>query len=560
MPKRMVGGLIVVLVMAFAAHGFQTLSRLHSNPNPPPREALDRLNLNTSWRAYIPTDGRKDGFLSIQLHDKHLIAQTRSGLIALLDAETGRTVWRTRLGLPYQQALPLAFNYSTIFVVNGTNLHALDRETGTQRWHFNLPAGLSAPPVADERQIYLCAANSRLYAYRLPLVLPGETPSKSDYSPPTIDPSKRPTPEEMARKSASPALTYFTSVRQSGSELGSGPQPLLNWSVVTRLRIELAPVYSKNTLFVCSPENTYFAIDKAPEGRPVPLEPYRLNTDGPINVPPGSFDETAYVGSADDNLYAINIDTGRMLWRFTAGSPITREPAATQADVFTTSQRGGLARINRDTGEPAWRIARGDRSLPSNTEADRFLASNPKFVYATDRSGRLLVLDRGRGTKLSSYDLREFAFPVVNVVTDRLYLAANNGLIVCLHDKEYREPVRHRQLVEDKQNPTLALKDALLQSVTMKEGENKRTVRDLLQELGKRHGLEFDFGNKAFRAEKIEPAADQEIFSPRADNIPLQEHLKNILDKVEARFEIVGGIIFVLPKKQAAKPAAAEEK
>ena len=92
--------------------------------------------------------------------------------------------------------------------------------------------------------------------------------------------------------------------------------------------------------------------------------------------------------------------------------------------------------------------------LESNPDADRFLAANPKFVYAADRSGRLLVLDRARGHKLSGYDTHFFHVPVINEVTDRIYLAANSGLIVCLHDKDYATPYRQRRAEEESSNPT----------------------------------------------------------------------------------------------------------
>ena len=52
------------------------------------------------------------------------------------------------------------------------------------------------------------------------------------------------------------------------------------------------------------------------------------------------------------------------------------------------AQRLLLARLDRGTGEPMWRIPRGNRVLNSQPDVDRVLAVNPKFVYATDRSGR----------------------------------------------------------------------------------------------------------------------------------------------------------------------------
>ena len=46
---------------------------------------------------------------------------------------------------------------------------------------------------------------------------------------------------------------------------------------------------------------------------------------------------------------------------------------------------------------------------------------------ATDPAGR-------RSVPLSGYDFAAFNVPVVNTVSDRLFLAADNGLLVCLRD------------------------------------------------------------------------------------------------------------------------------
>ncbi len=110
--------------------------------------------------------------------------------------------------------------------------------------------------------------------------------------------------------------------------------------------------------------------------------------------------------------------------------------------MYQAIDRSGLYRLRRTDGEEAW----------LNRDAARFLASNMKFVYAADPQNRLLVIDRERGTTLSTYDgTRDFVFPVHNEWTDRLYLAANNGLIVCLHDRgndtpeEMKAPPKERK-------------------------------------------------------------------------------------------------------------------
>lgn len=117
----------------------------------------------------------------------------------------------------------------------------------------------------------------------------------------------------------------------------------------------------------------------------------------------------------------------------------------------------------------------GDIVWRSDDSADHVIGANDEFVYVRDRQGRLMVFDaarptapprlrsaplasgeldataarlaeeeRKRSSPLGTINLGEFNVPVMNTVSDRVYLAADNGLIVCLRDAKakYNRPVR----------------------------------------------------------------------------------------------------------------------
>ena len=144
------------------------------------------------------------------------------------------------------------------------------------------------------------------------------------------------------------------------------------------------------------------------------------------------YGEVLYTVRGDGGLTAELLNGGFLLWRFGLTGRAARRPYATNEDVFIAVEGSGLFRIDRQTGEARW----------SNVEATRFVAANPKFVYATDRLGQLLVLDYARGTKLSTFDTRAFVVPVGNEVSDRILLASHDGLLICLHDRDYLTPLR----------------------------------------------------------------------------------------------------------------------
>jgi hypothetical protein len=113
----------------------------------------------------------------------------------------------------------------------------------------------------------------------------------------------------------------------------------------------------------------------------------------------------------------------------------------TKDAVFVAGDNTGVARVDRKTGDLVWR---------SDRAADRITAVNEEFVYVRDRQGRLLLFDAqrrvatGRAAPLTGINVAEFNVPVVNMATDRVLLAADNGLIVCLRDAspKYAAPVR----------------------------------------------------------------------------------------------------------------------
>jgi hypothetical protein len=94
--------------------------RLHTNPKAPPKDVLEKLNLKQAWHIKVPVDGLRDGFYSLQMIPGPkftlLLAQTYQGAVVAINADTGNTLWRTSVGLPYQAAQPAGWNDEAIFV------------------------------------------------------------------------------------------------------------------------------------------------------------------------------------------------------------------------------------------------------------------------------------------------------------------------------------------------------------------------------------------------------------------------------------------------------------
>lgn len=160
-----------------------------------------------------------------------------------------------------------------------------------------------------------------------------------------------------------------------------------------------------------------------------------------------------YVGLVDGTLIAIDLGAGgqengqpgaaRVEWRSTLGGLLNRRPVATPDAVYASGDHAGVTKVDALTGDVIWR---------SESTADRVLAVNEEFAYVQDRLGNLLVYDARKPTDpetrrsapLARLDVAGFNVPVTNAQTDRLFLTADNGMLVCLRDAsaKYVRPVQ----------------------------------------------------------------------------------------------------------------------
>jgi outer membrane protein assembly factor BamB len=522
-------GLAVAVVVAAAALAADR-DQVYSSPPIPPREALDRLNLRLAWSAFVQCDGRRDGLASVQLAGRQLLVQTRSGLVTALDAENGCTLWRNRVGLAYARPVPLGFNRKSVFVVNGTDLYGLDRETGAKQWQISLPNGVSVAPVAGEYQLYVSFGNTRMLAYLLP---------RSDQL------------NEATALSDVAKYVQSEDAASGGSPGTFSAVPVVTWEAVTRVPIEWVPVLGPGNVLVTSPDGELSSWLKFPKETRDAVEIYHYKiSDDPVLAQPGHYENMAYIGSRDSNVYAVDIDHGNVAWRYASGGAVRRQPIATEKDVYVVSDRLGMARIDRATGSPLWRLPRGGVMSRTNADADRFLAANAKFVYATDPSGRLLVLDRATGLKLSSYEgTRDYTVPLSNEANDRIYLAAHNGLIVCLHDREYATPFRHIRGEERSVDPKVAEVEAKLAKLITDEGKEATPLNILLKTLlGEKNGnIKYLISENAFKEAGASEAGPRLVSMPKVTNVALGEVLRRVLAQVDATYRVIEDTIVIYP-------------
>ena len=467
----------VVAVAVSVASAFGQYARVWTQPAAPPTEVLDRFNLRLGWQTAVPVTGYRDGIATIQNLGDVIIVQTRRGSVVAFDPVTGTARWQASVGLAYPVTHEVGANDSLILVANGTRIFALDRATGRDLWAVDLAATPSSPPAANADAFYVCLSNGRLSAYAFPV----ESPSAATTTSPSATPSTtRPGSgapaapgSSAARRNLSPAVLHRRRVAAptpSGALAGGGGRtvtttvgsgirsastamqvtggrtattasevnrtgrggpsptgPRLLWDHQTNLRISKRPVLGVKDVLVVGTGREALFIDKTGTNS-VPFV-----ADAPFSSPVGQYGMLAYAACTDGTIYAFDLPNRSVAWSVTAHGGFDR-PIVLDDDLFVTAERGGVTRFVRATGQFVWQ----------NPAAVAFLAGNPKFVYARDSVGRLMILDRDRGTTLATYDMGDFGPGLVNGESDRLILGADSGVLISLHDRAYPQPLQLR--------------------------------------------------------------------------------------------------------------------
>lgn len=119
----------------------------------------------------------------------------------------------------------------------------------------------------------------------------------------------------------------------------------------------------------------------AQEQKQLPLltTKWKFVTGGKVNAAPVVHNKRVYVGSGDNNLYAINTVTGKEAWRFQTGGPVHSSPAISNNTAYFLSFDGNFYAVNTSNGKERWRFSTGgerwygEKALWKMQPADLFM-------------------------------------------------------------------------------------------------------------------------------------------------------------------------------------------
>jgi eukaryotic-like serine/threonine-protein kinase len=141
---------------------------------------------------------------------------------------------------------------------------------------------------------------------------------------------------------------------------------------------------------------------------------WKFKTGAAVISTPAVIDGTAYFGSNDHYLYAVNLADGVQRWKFKTGSRVTSSPAVYSGRVYFGSYDGNIYAVDAKSGEQRWKFAsEGERRFTgrhlhgsdpageSMPDPFDFYLSSPvidaETVYVGSGDGNIYALDAASG-------------------------------------------------------------------------------------------------------------------------------------------------------------------
>jgi outer membrane protein assembly factor BamB len=262
-----------------------------------PESLARRHGLTRVWAAQLQLDPGRGRLTDLTIHEGLVVASMEQGFIQAIDAETGRTLWKTKIGRRELVNGPVGSSPKYIAACNGSTLYILDRKDGRELMARKLEGAPGAAPVMTDERVYVPTINGAIESYKL------------DFKNPHLR-----------------ATTYRSE------------------SV-----IEEAPLLAgKNVIWATHKGWVYSAAEETLKAN------FKFRTRGMITAGLSYRPPLIFAASADGYVYAIDEKDGRRRWQFSTGFPVRNTPVAIGDSIYAIPELNGMFCLAAENGAERW--------------------------------------------------------------------------------------------------------------------------------------------------------------------------------------------------------------
>lgn len=199
------------------------------------------------------------------------------------------------------------------------------------------------------------------------------------------------------------------------------------WAFETGERVYSSPTVVDGTVYVGSHDNNVYALDAETGDKK-----WLFKTEGCVMSSPAVVDGTVYFGSFDNHVYALDAETGDKQWQFDMGGrdsrrgapQISSSPAVVGGTAFIGGKYNYVYALDAETGEQKWRF-----------DVER-VTSSPAVVGGTVYVGcvdnNVYALDAATGNRQWSFETEGWVKSSPAVVGGTAYVGSSDNRIYAL--------------------------------------------------------------------------------------------------------------------------------
>ncbi|MEV8537294.1 serine/threonine-protein kinase [Streptomyces sp. NPDC051211] len=290
----------------------------------------------------------------------------------------------------------------------GSNLYAVDMNTGKQRWVLNVHGDTVSSPTTAGGLVYVINSDGNLRAVERATgkqqwlyQVPGFSFDTVDSSPTVADGTvyvgdglhtlhavdastgeKRWTFDAGSQVRSAPALVDGTVYFSAGSELNAldAATGRKRWAFDGDGPMVSTPAVAGGTAYDVIEDGSLYAVD-IKTGR----ERWNMYIGGPTYSSPKLADGTVYVGSGDGVLYAADVKTGKERWALHVEGAVNSSPVVADGTVYVGSADSNLYAVDAATGEKRW-------TLDTDGEVNSSPVVAGGTVYVGSKDGKLYAV------------------------------------------------------------------------------------------------------------------------------------------------------------------------
>ncbi|MDO0933617.1 PQQ-binding-like beta-propeller repeat protein [Streptomyces sp. DG2A-72] len=188
------------------------------------------------------------------------------------------------------------------------------------------------------------------------------------------------------------------------------PDPRLRWRYTTGEAVISSPTVVDGVVYIGSDDNNVYALDAATGSKQ-----WAYATGNRVAAAPTVVDGVVYAGGLDNSVYALDAGTGKRKWAYATGDWIKEAPTVVDGVVYIGGYRKVFA-LDAVTGNEEWAYVSNDTSYSSPTVVDG--------VVYVGSSTDVYALDAATGKKKWQYGTVELIRPWPTAVDGVVYIGS----------------------------------------------------------------------------------------------------------------------------------------